>query len=61
MWFRRDLRLSDQPALDAAAAAAGEAGVVPLLVLDDRLLVGSGAARTAWVLAAYEELRHRGG
>jgi deoxyribodipyrimidine photo-lyase len=32
MWFRQDLRLSDQPAL-AAAAAAGP--VIPLFILDD--------------------------
>ncbi|MEZ5744468.1 MAG: deoxyribodipyrimidine photo-lyase, partial [Sphingomonadaceae bacterium] len=33
VWFRRDLRLSDQPAL--AAAAAGGAPVIPVYVLDD--------------------------
>lgn len=32
LWFRRDLRLSDQPAL---VAAAGEGAVVPVYVLDD--------------------------
>jgi deoxyribodipyrimidine photo-lyase len=32
VWFRRDLRLSDQPAL---AAAASEGTVVPVFVLDD--------------------------
>ncbi|MFE6506902.1 cryptochrome/photolyase family protein [Nocardioides sp. NPDC057767] len=34
MWFRRDLRLGDHPALQAAAAAGR---VVPLFVLDPRL------------------------
>jgi len=33
LWFRRDLRLSDQPAL--AAAAASSAPVIPLYILDD--------------------------
>jgi len=37
LWFRRDLRLHDLPAL-AAAVAAGP--VAPLFVLDDRLLNG---------------------
>lgn len=32
LWFRRDLRLSDQAAL---AAAAGEGAVIPVFVLDD--------------------------
>lgn len=56
MWFRRDLRLSDHPALDAAAAQAGDAGVVPLFVLDDTLLGASGPARTAWVLRSLRAL-----
>jgi deoxyribodipyrimidine photo-lyase len=56
MWFRRDLRLGDQPALDAAATAAAGAGVVPLFVLDDRLLRASGPARTAWVLRSLRAL-----
>ncbi|RVQ69456.1 deoxyribodipyrimidine photo-lyase [Croceicoccus ponticola] len=33
VWFRRDLRLSDQPALCAAAAQSGP--VIPVYVLDD--------------------------
>jgi deoxyribodipyrimidine photolyase len=39
LWLRRDLRLHDLPALLAAADHGGE--VVPLFVLDDRLLGGS--------------------
>jgi deoxyribodipyrimidine photo-lyase len=35
VWFRRDLRLSDNPAL---AAAVARGGVVPLFVLDDEIL-----------------------
>ena len=37
LWFRRDLRLADNPALLAAADAAGAGGVLPLFVLDDAL------------------------
>ena len=36
MWFRRDLRLADHPALSAAVAA--EDSVVPLFVLDPALI-----------------------
>jgi deoxyribodipyrimidine photo-lyase len=42
MWFRRDLRLTDNPAL-AAAAAAGN--VLALFVLDPTLTQASGLAR----------------
>ncbi|WGL51167.1 deoxyribodipyrimidine photo-lyase [Nocardioides sp. BP30] len=56
LWFRRDLRLGDHPALDAAAEAAGEDGVVPLFVLDDALLRASGPVRTAWVLRSLHAL-----
>ena len=43
LWFRQDLRLQDNPALQAAleAAAARQAAVVPVFVLDD-------AAEAAW-------------
>jgi deoxyribodipyrimidine photo-lyase len=47
MWFRRDLRLRDNPAL--AAAAAHDGRVVPLFVLDDRLWGPSGAVRRAYL------------
>jgi deoxyribodipyrimidine photo-lyase len=33
LWFRRDLRLSDQPAL--AAALASGAPIIPVYILDD--------------------------
>jgi deoxyribodipyrimidine photo-lyase len=46
LWFRRDLRLSDHPALLAAVDAAGAGGaVVPLFVLDPRLWGPAGAPR----------------
>jgi deoxyribodipyrimidine photo-lyase len=56
VWFRRDLRLTDQPALSAAVAVARS--VVPLFVLDDRLLREPAAApaRTWLLLRALAEL-----
>jgi deoxyribodipyrimidine photo-lyase len=51
MWFRRDLRLADNPAL-LEAAAGGD--VVALFVLDDRLRLASGAPRLAFL---YRTLR----
>ena len=50
MWFRRDLRLSDNPALQAAAQDAGRDGeVVALFCLDPRLCGPSGPARRAFL------------
>jgi deoxyribodipyrimidine photo-lyase len=46
-WFRRDLRLEDHPALAEAVSRAGR--VLPLFVLDERLLERSAPAR-AWFL-----------
>lgn len=42
MWFRRDLRLADNPAL---CAAAGSGEVVPVFVRDDRLMASAGVRR----------------
>lgn len=56
VWFRRDLRLADHPALNAAAASADR--VVALFVDDDRLRRPSGAARVAFLdgcLAALDD------
>jgi deoxyribodipyrimidine photo-lyase len=53
LWFRRDLRLGDNPALLAARDAAGD-GVLPLFVLDDVLRRPSGAPRLAFL---YRSLR----
>jgi deoxyribodipyrimidine photo-lyase len=64
VWFRRDLRVHDHPAL--AAALAEHERVVPLFVLDDALLDGRycGAPRAAFMLrcltALDGELRDRG-
>ncbi len=49
VWFRRDLRVADHPALSAAVTAARS--VVPLFVLDERLLrERSVAPARAWLL-----------
>ena len=47
LWFRRDLRLADHPALLAARDEADE--VLPLFVLDDVLRGTSGAPRLAFL------------
>lgn len=52
MWFRRDLRLADNPALLAAVDAAradGDGRVVPLFVVDPALWLPSGAVRLAYL------------
>jgi len=48
MWFRRDLRLADNPAL-RDAVAAGSNGVVPLFVLDNRMLAQGRSAPDAYL------------
>ena len=59
MWFRRDLRLGDNPAL-LAACAEGE--VVPLFVLDPLLWSRSGDARRAYLSGSLAALgRSTGG
>src|SRR6186713_939591 len=50
VWFRRDLRLSDHPALiDAVQAARGGGVVVPAFCVDERLWEPSGANRRAFL------------
>jgi deoxyribodipyrimidine photo-lyase len=62
LWFRRDLRLGDHPAL---LAAAEEGPVVALFVLDDVLRKPSGAPRIAFMYrtlrALDTKLREHGG
>jgi deoxyribodipyrimidine photo-lyase len=53
MWFRRDLRLRDNPAL---LAAAGRGDVLGLFVLDPVLWAGAGSARRAWLAASLRSL-----
>jgi len=43
MWFRRDLRLGDNPALCAARASAS--AVLPVFVVDERVMALAGARR----------------
>ena len=65
VWFRRDLRVHDHPALRAALAEHDR--VVPVFCLDDRLLQGRHASgpRTQFMLEALADLdrslRERGG
>jgi deoxyribodipyrimidine photo-lyase len=57
LWFRRDLRLADHPALLAARDAADE--VLPLFVLDPLLQRTSGAPRLAFLFGCLRELEER--
>ncbi|MFM8384033.1 MAG: deoxyribodipyrimidine photo-lyase, partial [Actinomycetota bacterium] len=53
-WFRRDLRLSDNPALLAAFDEADE--VVPLFIMDDEIAERAGAHRRAYLSASLKAL-----
>src|SRR3954462_4766602 len=57
VWFRRDLRVPDHPPLRAALDAHDR--VVPVFVLDDRLLHGRFASgnRTRFLLESLHDLR----
>ncbi|SDH66732.1 cryptochrome/photolyase family protein [Agrococcus jejuensis] len=54
LWFRRDLRLGDHPALGAAAT---EGDVLPVFILDRTLLGTAGDVRTAALADALAHLR----
>ena len=57
MWFRRDLRIHDLPALAEAASASS---ILPCFVFDDRLISRGrfvSPARTAFMLGCLEELK----
>lgn len=54
LWFRRDLRLGDHPALEAAAA---DGPVLPVFVVDPGLWADSGAPRRAWIARTVLALR----
>ncbi|MET1036830.1 MAG: deoxyribodipyrimidine photo-lyase [Aeromicrobium sp.] len=58
MWFRRDLRLADNPSL-TAAVEAGSDGVVPLFVLDDTLWDDGSSARVAYLAGLLTDLSDR--
>lgn len=53
-WFRRDLRLADNPALLAAFDEAQE--VVPLFIMDDAIADRAGAHRRAYLAASLRAL-----
>src|SRR4051812_38607937 len=53
MWFRRDLRLRDNPALLAACA---DGAVLPLFVLDPALWGPAGPSRRAYLAASLASL-----
>lgn len=53
-WIRRDLRLTDNPALRAALAA--DAGVLPVFILDEKLLGRAGEMRQAFLFAGLRNL-----
>lgn len=55
LWFRRDLRTEDLPAL-AAAADAGHDAVVPLFVVDPKLLRPAGPNRRRFLAGALRAL-----
>jgi len=55
-WLRRDLRLADNPALLAALAAGGEGGVLPLFIVDERIVKSAGPTRVQFLEASLRAL-----
>ena len=47
IWFRRDLRISDHPALLAAISESAE--IVPVFILDPKLIKTGGSKRLAYL------------
>ncbi|MEY2798785.1 MAG: hypothetical protein RIS22_1051, partial [Actinomycetota bacterium] len=47
MWFRRDLRLIDHPAL--SDAIANSEAIIPLFILDEKLIKHAGSKRLAYL------------
>ncbi|MCW2737574.1 deoxyribodipyrimidine photo-lyase [Nocardioides sp.] len=56
MWFRRDLRVRDNPAL---LAALDDGSVTALFVVDPAIWAGAGPARQAWLAANVLSLAER--
>ena len=54
MWFRRDLRLTDNSAV--LAALAGHSDVIPVFVVDPHLMKNAGAPRVAYMCDALAAL-----
>jgi deoxyribodipyrimidine photo-lyase len=61
-WFRRDLRLADNPALRRAIdiAISGSASVIPLFIVDERLTAPSGSNRLVFLDHALQSLVNDG-
>lgn len=57
LWFRRDLRLSDHPALHEAVRLGGADGVVPVFILDDEFLAPAGPTRATYLASCLEALQ----
>ncbi|NBV25983.1 MAG: deoxyribodipyrimidine photo-lyase, partial [Actinobacteria bacterium] len=55
-WLRRDLRLADNPALLAALAAGGEGGVLPLFIIDERIVNSAGPTRVEFLQDSLQAL-----
>ncbi len=53
-WFRRDLRLADNPALLAAIESSDE--IVPIFILDEKLISQTGTKRLAYLAASLHSL-----
>ncbi len=53
-WFRRDLRLADNPALLAALDDADE--VIPLFIMDDEIADRAGEHRRAYLASSLKAL-----
>jgi deoxyribodipyrimidine photo-lyase len=56
MWFRRDLRLADNPALLDACDSGPDGGVLPLFVLDPALWGPAGVSRRWYLSRSLEAL-----
>jgi len=56
MWFRRDLRLGDHPALHEAVRRSAGDGVVPVFVVDDQFLAPSGPTRVRFLVECLRAL-----
>ena len=54
MWFRRDLRIGDHPALLAALAESDE--IVPIFILDEKFFAQAGTKRLAYLANSLREL-----
>ena len=57
LWFRRDLRLGDHPALAAASGADGHEDVLACFVLDPRLEASAGRRRLQFLGDSLRQLR----